>query len=141
MRKVRVVGAAVQSEKLKDLPAFGPRASVVATQPGGGLRGRSKFFSQPLQDIIGSRSEAFPPALNRGGLHTAELGQLFNGMALKTDPADGHLFNMGHYPRVGEDKAGNQGMGFTATGTDDSLNPEDNAVEGGFSRVCAVLDI
>ena len=60
-------------------------------------------------------------------------------MALEADTAHGGFFYMGHHPGIGEDKAGNQGMSFTATGAIDSLNPEDNTVTGGFALVGAVF--
>lgn len=60
-------------------------------------------------------------------------------MVLEADTAHGGFFYARHHPGIGEDKAGNQGMSFTATGAIDSLNREDNTVKGGLAFVGAVL--
>ena len=60
-------------------------------------------------------------------------------MRLKANTAHGGFFYARHHPGVGEDKAGEQGMTFLTPGAIDSLNPEDNAVKGGFTFVSAVF--
>jgi hypothetical protein len=60
-------------------------------------------------------------------------------MRLKANTAHGGFFYARQHPGVGEDKTGEQGMGFPTTGAIDSLNPKDNTIKRGFTFVGAVF--
>ena len=102
-----VVGATVKAKKGKDLSAHGPRRFEAPAQPVSRLYPSGQLPGQPAQQDAAGCPEAFPPARHCCGLHTAEFGQLFDSVCLVADAPNGRLFDVGHDPRVGKDKAGN----------------------------------